>query len=251
VKFTHSGHILIAVEPAFPDASTPQLTVSVIDTGIGVPEDKIPSLFQKFSQADSSTTRRYGGTGLGLAISKQLVELMGGSIGVESRLGEGSKFWFKVPLLLDPERATATPQSCPRSSWAGRFAGLALRVLVVEDNVINQKVAFRLLEKLGLRADLAANGREAVEMAAASCYDVVFMDCQMPVMNGYEAAAEIRRRESARHATIIAMTAEATVRCREECLRAGMDSFIAKPVKLDDIVDALKNCGDAARASLA
>ncbi len=129
-----------------------------------------------------------------------------------------------------------------RPTLAGKFAGLSIRVLVVEDNIVNQKVASRLLERLGLRADVAGHGREAIEMLEMMPYDLVFMDCQMPEMNGYEATAEIRRREGKdRHVPIVAMTAEATVTCRDQCMAAGMDSYISKPVRLDDIVEALKS----------
>jgi CheY-like chemotaxis protein len=128
------------------------------------------------------------------------------------------------------------------SSVAGRFAGSALRVLIVEDNVVNQRVAFRMLERLGLIADVAANGREALEMLGLLTYDVVFMDCQMPEVDGYQAAAEIRRREGPnQHVTIIAMTADVLKGSRERCLDAGMNSFISKPVKLDDLIKALQN----------
>jgi len=389
VKFTQKGHVLVAVECERQSPQTAHMRVSVTDTGIGIPQDKIGSLFQKFTQADNSTTRRYGGTGLGLAISKQLIQLMGGSIGARSTLGEGSTFWFTLPLALDTQPAPfpatelrdlrvlivddievnrrvvheqitgwemrngsfasgeealealhaaersgdpyqiviadyqmpsmdgallgaaikadpalkdtvvvmltsignwgdvrrmqgASIDAClmkpvrsslllntlvtawskrlerlpqdrdianlrkatagPQSGLAGKFAGLSFRVLVVEDNVVNQKVALRLLERLGLRADVAANGREAIQMLELLPYDLVFMDCQMPEMTGYEATAEIRRRQgSGRRVPIVAMTAEATVVCRDQCIQAGMDGYIAKPVKLEDIADALRD----------
>ncbi len=390
VKFTPSGHVVIAVEFEGKDEQDrTRMRVLVKDTGIGIPEDKIGMLFEKFTQVDSSTTRKYGGTGLGLAISKQLVELMGGTIQAESRLREGSTFSFVLPLPVDSEPAPApapivdltglrvlivddnevnrrvvheqisswgmrngsyssgtaalqavltaqtsgdpyhviiTDYQMPeldgatlaamvkanpatkdtvivvltsvghrsdlakeskgdkidaclvkpvrhsqlldavatcwskrlqahdpqpeagfhkslgalRTSVAGRFADAALRVLVAEDNVVNQRVALRMLERLGVRADVAGNGREAVEMVKMLSYDVIFMDCQMPDMNGFEATTEIRRLEgSGRHTTIVAMTADASSRCRETCTAAGMDSFIAKPVKLEDVIAAL------------
>jgi len=391
LKFTPSGHVLIAAEFEGKDEQEcARMRISVKDTGIGIPEEKVGLLFEKFMQVDTSTTRKYGGTGLGLAISKQLVELMGGSISVESRLREGSTFSFVLPLPVDPQpapaaapivdltglrvlivddnevnrrvvheqisswgmrngsyasggealqailsaqaggdpyhvviadyqmpeldgatltamikanpatkgtvvviltsvghrsdlikapngnnidaclvkpvrhsqlldtiatawsrRLQATADVLPeagfqkslgalRTSVAGRFADSAIRVLVAEDNVVNQRVALRMLERLGVRADVAGNGREAVEMVNMLSYDVIFMDCQMPDMNGFEATAEIRRVEgSQRRTAIIAMTADASARCRESCIAAGMDSFIAKPVKLEDVIAAL------------
>ncbi len=390
VKFTSRGHVLITVGCEGKDENNAQVRISVTDTGIGIPPDKIDALFQKFVQADSSTTRRYGGTGLGLAISKQLIALMGGSIHVESRLGEGSTFWLVLPLPLDAQpcpapapivdlaglrvlivddnevnrrvvheqisswemrngsfvsgeealhairtaqasgdpyqvviadyqmpgidgatlaatikadpaikdtvvimltsvghwrelsvqegasvdaclvkpvrhsqllNALATAWSSKlqakaegrseldyqtsltslKSTLAGRRADSRVRALVAEDNVVNQKVACRLLDRLGIRADVAANGREAVEMLGKLSYDVIFMDCHMPEMNGYEATIEIRRREKAnRRVAIVAMTADVSVACREQCLAAGMDEYIPKPVKLEHLTAALQ-----------
>ena len=149
----------------------------------------------------------------------------------------------KATVLAGPDKiAVRNSKGSAPSSVAGRFAGSALRVLIVEDNVVNQRVAFRMLERLGLLADVAGNGREAVEMVGLLPYDVIFMDCQMPEMDGYEAAAEIRRREGPnQHVTIIAMTADVLKGSRERCLDAGMNSFISKPVKLDDLIKALQN----------
>jgi CheY-like chemotaxis protein len=389
VKFTHHGHVLITVESAKND----RVRVSVADTGIGIADEKLAGLFEKFSQADSSTTRRYGGTGLGLAISKQLVELMGGAMHAESRVGEGSTFAFSLPLALDPQpdtdplpieelnglrvlivddnkvnrrivheqitswglrngsfahaedalealrgaresgdpynfvisdfqmavmdgaslakaikadpairdtvvvvlssvghsreamealdidaylvkpvrqsqlfntlvrtwaakRRTAQRSQAdgPRPPLAGqpclqtKFDGRQLRVLVAEDNVINQKVAIRILERMGIRADVAANGREVINMMQILPYDIIFMDCQMPEMNGYEAATEIRRREaSGRHIAIIAMTAEVLADARERCLASGMDDFVPKPIRIESLVDALKQWAPAAQ----
>jgi PAS domain S-box-containing protein len=388
VKFTPSGHVLIAVECEGDDKHNAQMRVSVTDTGIGIPSDKIGSLFEKFTQVDSSTTRRYGGTGLGLAISKQLVELMGGSIHVESRMGQGSTFWFTLPLPRDTEPYAATvpivdlsglrvlivddnevnrrvvheqisswgmrngsfasgeealkairsaqasgdpyqmviadyhmPEidgaalaamikadplsqdtvvvmltsvghwrevrglegagidaclvkpvrhsqlldtlstawskklqaatqaesqyrgslTALKSTVAGKLADCPLRVLVAEDNVVNQKVALQMFQRLGIRADVAENGRKAVELTKMLSYDVIFMDCHMPEMNGYQAAIEIRRRERpSRRVAIIAMTADASASCRERCLAAGMDDFVAKPVTLEQLKVALQ-----------
>jgi CheY-like chemotaxis protein len=390
VKFTHQGHVLVTVESETND----RVRVSVSDTGIGVAPEKLAGLFEKFSQADSSTTRRYGGTGLGLAISKHLVELMGGAIHAESRVGEGSTFAFTLPLAPDPQPNTdplpmaelnglrvlivddsevnrrivheqitswgmrngsfasgeqalgalrgaresgdpydlviadfqmpgmdgatltkaikadpairdtvvvvlssigdsreareaqgvdaymvkpvrqsqlfntlvhvwsaklrtahrgpagLTGPSSPaaKASLPLRFDGSRVRVLVAEDNVINQKVAVRILERMGIRADVAANGREVVEMMRILPYDVVFMDCQMPEMNGYEAATEIRRREGpGRHIAIIAMTAEVLAGARERCLASGMDDYVSKPIQIESLVDALKRWAPASQ----
>jgi PAS domain S-box-containing protein len=386
VKFTPNGNVLISVQCDGHDAENAQMRISVRDSGVGIAQESIGRLFEKFSQVDSSTTRKFGGTGLGLAISKKLVNLMGGSIGVESRLGEGSTFWFKLPLRVDTEppviasslagihdvralivddnevnrrvlqeqltgwgmrngsaaggaealqamraelgsgdpyqfvfldyqmpemdgimvaraiqddlslrgtpivmltslgQAHEVSQSqgdildaclakpvrqsqlfntvvavwakhrgmgvsagiSPKSDGAAAKQGLdgletsftssRVRVMVVEDNIVNQKVACRMVEKLGLRADVAANGLEAVEMFELLPYDLILMDCQMPEMDGYEATAEIRQREgAARRVVIIAMTAEAMTGTRERCLEAGMDDYISKPVKLAEL----------------
>jgi two-component system sensor histidine kinase/response regulator len=382
IKFTPRGSVRVTVECIGQDTQTARMRVAVQDTGVGIAQEKLASLFAKFSQVDSSITRRYGGTGLGLAIAKQLIELMGGSVAVESRLGEGSTFSLTLPLRQDAEpgggadvaglrglRVLAVDDhpvarrvlidltaswgmrsgSCAsgeealqavraaqaggdryhfvvldyqmpgmdgaalaaaikadpalreavvvmlssvgqwtevrhmegagidaflvkpvrqeqllntlatawgkkvkpvdgehriaelRARWAGSFAGLGLRVLVAEDNAVNQKVAVRMLEKLGLRTDLASNGREAVELREMLPYDLILMDCQMPEMDGYEAAREIRRREGGhRQTAIVAMTAEAMMGARERCIEAGMDDYIAKPVRFADMVKALQ-----------
>jgi CheY-like chemotaxis protein len=370
--------------------------IAVRDTGPGIPAEKVGSLFQKFSQLDGSSTRRYGGTGLGLAISKQLIGLMGGTIGVESRVGEGSTFWFSLPLQLDanphagpvpaadlrglrvlivddnevnrrllheqimswgmrdgssdggagalrelgaaqrvgdpyrivlldnqmPEmdgvavaraikgdplirdvvvvlltsvgrwsevrllegasidawlvkpvrqsqllstlatawskRLEASPNpavpaiakaaserseylAAMKETLASRGSGSRVRVLLAEDNAVNQKVATLLLVKLGIRPDVAANGHEAIEMLELVPYDLIFMDCQMPEMDGYAASRQIRRSETAgRRVAIVAMTAEAMAGSREVCLAAGMDDYITKPVTLEEFFEALR-----------
>ena len=388
VKFGSTGSVAITVDCESPNEQRALLRICITDGGPGVPLEKVGSLFQKFSQVDASTTRRYGGTGLGLAISKQLVELMGGKIGVNNLPGEGATFWFTLPLEIDPSRpggpqpvvelrdlrvlivddnelsrrviheqitswgmrnggvssadglnealleakrrggpyhfaiidccvsgidgvtlATAiksNPEirdtvvillasvgqwaaierlegSCidasvvkpvrqsqlmnslaiawsrklgrpfldgPNShrpaangevSTVDRFAGRQVRVLVAEDNVVNQKVAALMLQRLGLRPDFAANGHEAVEMFSMAPYDLIFMDCQMPIMDGYEATREIRgRQRSGGRVAIIAMTAEAMAGSRENCLAAGMDDYVSKPVKQSDLLEKLE-----------
>ena len=208
------------------------------DTGPGIPPGARAHLFESFYQVESSSSRRHGGTGLGLAISRQLVELMGGEVGVETQVGKGSTFWFTVQLGIAPEApwkpAPPHPVELPvNGSGKGR-------VLVVEDNPVNQKVAVRILEVLGFETEVAANGAEAVEAASRTRYAAVLMDCQMPVVDGYEATAEIRRREgSARHTPVIAMTASAIEGDRERCLAAGMDDYLSKPVHPDEIAGIL------------
>ncbi len=387
IKFTERGHVLISVDCQANDGGLTTLRTRVRDTGSGIPADKMKLLFQKFSQLDSASARPCGGTGLGLAISRQLVELMGGAIGADSTPGEGSTFWFTLPLVLDalhqapplmtdelrglrvlivddnevnrrvvheqissggmrngsyatagealdamrsaqangdPFRFVITDFRMPvmdgamlasairsdplladtivvmltsvggrrdvsgvadqildaclvkpvrkaqlldalASAWSkkrcgsdiaaphvasrenalrtaavGRFQGSGIRVLVAEDNVVNQKVAVRMLERAGIRADVAGNGREAIEMLRLAPYEAIFMDCQMPEVDGYEATRAIRRTEKpGRRAAIIAMTADALSGSRERCIASGMDDFITKPLKIDDLLGAL------------
>jgi CheY-like chemotaxis protein len=390
IKFTSKGHVYLSVECEERTGGQARLRFSVADTGIGIPAGKLGHIFERFTQADASTTRKYGGTGLGLSISKQLVELMGGNIGVESKIGEGSRFWFTLALPVDltppdtapidvdmtgvrvlgvdnnptnlfvlreqlnswglrndsstsaedaltllraaqsagdpyhiaildqqmpimdgeqlartikadaelkstalvlltsigirgdaarmkeagfsayltkparssqllnalmtvwdnQKRAPSAPFVTRHSLAQGRATIFSdertqpifrARVLVVEDNAVNQMVAARLLEKLGCRVDVAANGREAVEMVGLLPYDAIFMDCQMPEMDGFEATQEIRSREgSSVHCPIIAMTANAMQGDRERCLDAGMDDYVSKPIRKADLTEALE-----------
>ncbi len=337
VKFTEAGEVVVRVALESEDANGVVLRVSVSDTGIGIAEGDQARLFQPFTQADMSSSRKYGGTGLGLAISRQIVEAMGGEIGVESRIGEGSRFRFTVRL----QRSSTVPESRPplpvdrvlllighaptreaiarqlaawniatdgeedptktyeaaildgdapedvvermrgRTICLTRFAGrrdregvrwltrpvkaaalydaiasvlpgatasrpaspqpasapkaashMARRILVAEDNTVNQRVAVRQLQKLGFSADAVSNGLEAVEAVERIPYDLVLMDCQMPEMDGFAATAEIRRRERrGRHVPIVAMTANALEGDRERCIAAGMNDYLSKPVR--------------------
>jgi PAS domain S-box-containing protein len=239
VKFTDKGHARITVTGEGRRDGEARLQFRVEDTGIGIPEEKLSKIFEKFTQADGSTTRRHGGTGLGLTISKQLVEIMGGTMGVTSRPGEGSTFWFTLDMPLSEEtsrvRQTATRApgterpTPPRTTQEPN----ATRVLLAEDNIVNREVAALMLERLGCRVDVATTGKDAVEMITRFPYDLVFMDCLMPEMDGFEATDEIRELESGtRHVPIIAMTGLAMEGDRERCFEAGMDDYLCKPVTL-------------------
>ena len=235
VKFTERGTVQIEVSRL----GEARLKVSVTDSGIGIDEEQLNRMFQRFTQADSSTTRRYGGTGLGLAISKTLVELMGGTIGVSSRPGVGSTFWFTlpliaakaaaaVPLLPAPADEAARPPPTRAAAQPGHE-----RLLLVEDNFVNQRVAVYMLTKLGFRVDVALHGREAIDMLGKLAYDLVLMDCQMPEMDGFEATRTIRDRSSCvldHDVPVIAMTANAFPEDRARALASGMNDFLAKPV---------------------
>jgi CheY-like chemotaxis protein len=253
VKFTERG--VVRIEVSRHDAA--HVKVSVIDSGIGISPEQLDRMFQRFTQADSSTTRRYGGTGLGLAISKTLVELMGGSIGVHSEPGAGSTFWFTLPTGVaaqapDETRAPTAPPPVPLlvAEIAGPAgpppAAAALRqshLLLVEDNFVNQRVAVYMLSKLGARVDVAKHGREAIEMLGKYAYDLVLMDCQMPEMDGFEATRVIRDRASPvldHEIPVIAMTANAFPEDRAHALACGMNDFLAKPVDRSVLANMLK-----------
>jgi two-component system, sensor histidine kinase len=236
VKFTSAGEVVVRVTRSMQTAHEALLRFEACDTGIGIPPEAQERLFNAFAQADSSTTRKYGGTGLGLAICKQLVEMMGGQIGVESAPGQGSTFWFTARLVPRPVPDDAGGLAVPALDGTRVLSVDTQRrpgVLLAEDNVVNQKVAVRILEKLGCRVDVAANGFEALEALAQRTYDIVFMDCQMPEMDGYAATQALRMREAQTggHLPVIAMTANAMPSDREQCLAIGMDDYMTKPVK--------------------
>ena len=242
IKFTHQGQVVMKVESEGPVTEEAHIRMAVEDTGIGIALDKLEHIFEKFTQAHSESDHQYGGTGLGLAICHQLVDLMGGTIEATSRLGQGSVFRFGLTLPVYTEEPTPEISTEEIGEVVARASKRIVnaRVLVVEDNVFNQKVATEMLRKLGCRVDMAGNGKEAVDMVQTFPYDLVLMDCQMPEMDGYEATAEIRRTEGAeRRIPIIAMTANAMQGDRERCLEAGMDDYVSKPVRMEYLTEVL------------
>jgi two-component system sensor histidine kinase RpfC len=236
IKFTNEGSVTLRCSVAT-HRNHGHLTLSVIDTGIGIPRERQAAIFDVFEQVDNSVTRKYGGSGLGLAISRQLAELMDGEISVKSEVGHGSTFTVRLRLETSDVVRTDKPAE------PGELPRYGLKALIVEDNPFNQMVTRKTLTKLGIDADIAENGAVALEMLDASLYDLVFMDIRMPVMDGYEATRQIRARGDAT-ATIpvLAITAEATEKARAQCLEAGMDGYLAKPVRIDKIVAAVDAC---------
>jgi len=249
IKFTDSGEVALEVSQRGETGGEMQLHFSIRDTGVGLSESAQKKLFQSFTQADASTTRKHGGTGLGLAICRKLVELMGGSIGVTSTLGEGSTFWFKLPFA----RQTAASLPVDGTKAALKYlngakavlppAAKDTRIILAEDNAINQLVGLKQLNKLGCdNVRIASNGVEAVAMWQQDSRAIILMDCQMPEMDGYEATRKIRELEKEKHlprTPIIAMTAHAMQGDRERCLEAGMDNYVSKPVDTDELRNAL------------
>ncbi|HUA19543.1 MAG TPA: two-component regulator propeller domain-containing protein [Bryobacteraceae bacterium] len=250
VKFTDRGTVRLSLSAgATSEPHCVLLRVTVSDTGIGIAPEAQERLFQSFSQAETSTTRRYGGTGLGLAISRRLVDLMGGEIGFESRLGEGSTFWFTAKLSLGAE-GLAKSNSLEKGQPYEQSCGT---ILVVEDNRINQKVLTHQLINLGYAVEVAQNGAEAVTKVRARRYDLILMDVQMPVMDGYQATQEIRNLdEDSSSIPIVAVTANAFQSEREKCLFAGMDDYLTKPVdrgRLEETVRRWVKGGNEAKRS--
>ena len=244
VKFTDSGgvHVAVSADPPAADGEM-QIHIAVRDTGLGIPPDRMSKLFQPFSQADASITRRYGGTGLGLAISQRLAEAMGGTMWADSSGVPGQGSTFNVVITT----RASTPAASPKPSAGGAYdldpqhaERHPLDILLVEDNVVNQKLALRLLSRMGYEADLAANGREAVQAVERRHYDLVLMDVQMPEMDGLEATREIVARvPPEQRPRIVAMTANALAEDRERCLQAGMNGYIAKPIQVQELVAAV------------
>lgn len=243
LKFTEHGQIELIVEGMECPIEYPRKTkikVSVKDTGIGIPPEIQPTLFDKFTQADATTTRKYGGTGLGLAICKQLAALMGGDIGLESIYGQGSTFWFTMTLPILNEKEI--PALEEKTDQVDQLKGA--RILLAEDNPVNQDIASEILGQMGCEITLAHNGREAVEyIAKGQTFDLVLMDCQMPELDGYQATQQIRdylRQTNHKHLPIIAITANALKQDRDKCFAAGMDDHLGKPFLKKDLVAILK-----------
>jgi CheY-like chemotaxis protein/HPt (histidine-containing phosphotransfer) domain-containing protein len=205
-----------------------KLKFEVVDSGIGIPKERAGTLFDKFTQADSSTTRKFGGTGLGLAISKDLVEKMGGKLELDSRIGEGTTFFFDLTFEKTDEAPDSKDAKIVSISW-----NKAPELLLVEDNPINQKVAMKNLEDAGCKVSLANDGVEALEMLAGNTFDLIFMDVQMPRMDGLEATRKIREAEKGEeeHKTIVALTAHALKEEIDKCFDAGMDDYLPKPIR--------------------
>ena len=243
VKFTEDGSVSVLVtSQQHQDSNSAVVRFSVSDTGIGLTTEQQRNLFQAFTQADRSTTRRFGGTGLGLSIAKRLAELMGGSIGVESQVGRGTTFWFTVRLGLgvaaDSARRKVEKPAHEIEDARNLFHGRAGLILVADDNLTNQQIAVGILKKLGLRATTADNGAEVMEALRADKYDLVLMDMQMPVMDGLEATRRIRERFGL-GLPVIAMSASAMAGDREDCRQAGMDDFVSKPVVPRELASVL------------
>jgi signal transduction histidine kinase/ligand-binding sensor domain-containing protein/CheY-like chemotaxis protein len=235
VKFTERGSVKLTVAGRPAEQNRYTLTFSIRDTGIGVAAEQLPRLFRKFTQADSSAARKYGGTGLGLAISRRLADLMNGSIDAESTPGVGSTFRFLV--TLETVAAPAAQNGHPRVFLK---AVQPMRILLAEDNPVNVKVAVGLLTRLGYSSHVAANGKEVLAAMEKEPFDIVFMDCQMPELDGFEATRQIRERLGDQRPVIIAMTANAMEGDRERCLHSGMDDYLAKPLVLSDLADCLE-----------
>ena len=237
MKFSDNGSVVISLRSEDIDARHCRLHFAVTDSGIGISDEAQRGIFRSFSQVDASTTRRFGGTGLGLSICKHLVELMGGSIGVTSVAGEGSTFFFEVPFAVADSSASIRP---PDAIDAPAPA-VAQQILVAEDNLVNQLIVVRMLEKLGHKVQCVSNGREALEALDKAPYDLVLMDCQMPEMDGLEATRAIRASQdpAVAHIPVIAMTANAMAGDRELCLEAGMNDYLSKPVSMQEIAKTI------------
>jgi two-component system sensor histidine kinase/response regulator len=241
IKFTDKGEVAIDISCVSSDAENVRIRCTVRDTGVGLSEEAQKNLFQPFTQADSSTTRKFGGTGLGLAICHKLVSLMRGKIGVESRAGQGSTFWFEIPVQRTSITA-APPRSVAPAMPAPAIRSNKPRVLVIEDGAANQKLAVYQLNKLGCEVELANNGSAGIEAWQRHQHRVILMDCHMPQMDGYEATRHIRKLEAEQGlppSRIIAMTASVMPGDREACLSCGMNDYVSKPVAITELRAAL------------
>jgi CheY-like chemotaxis protein len=255
VKFTVKGEVEGRLQAQKVVGSKTKLRCAIEDTGIGNAPERMDRVFKPFSQVDASTTRKYGGTGLGLMISKRLCQLMGGTLWLESKKDVGSTFYFTV--LVEVAAAGSDAQVSPSSTQLSRPQSLpskpesdnglnkshSLRILLAEDNVVNQKVGLKILERLGYKADVAQNGLEVLASLEKQAYDVILMDIQMPEMDGVEATRQIHDRWPAEERPyIVAMTAHALTSDRELYLSEGMDDYISKPVCMDELRQTLERC---------
>jgi len=256
IKFTYKGEIVLSISPVSETPDEISLRISVKDTGIGIPEEKKEQVFQRFTQLDSSVTRKEGGTGLGLAITTKLIEFMGGTLNLDSRENEGSEFWFVLALMKpqennntpeaaagEPEKALSVDHHSEQQQFINNIIPADNHILLVEDNIINQQVAKAMLHKLTCTVDIAENGIEAVDALKKTSYALVIMDLQMPLMGGLDATKEIRKMETGvlnPDIPIIAMTANATQEDKKNCLDAGMNDFITKPFMLQNLRELLQ-----------
>lgn len=242
IKYTEKGHVTVIVDGTKKDDHNIDVLFTVIDTGIGIPEDKLEVIFEKFSQADISITRKYGGTGLGLTITKELVKLMNGTISVKSKVGKGSTFSLNIPFNIVKENGIVlnAPTTSPVRHTSPRTIQKdpsSINVLIAEDHPLNQILMKKITQKMGFKnVVICENGKLALEEYKKSSFDMIFMDCHMPEMNGYELTKNIREMEknTGEHILIIALTADAMPETREKCLQAGMDEYISKPINLDN-----------------
>lgn len=258
IKFTDEGCVILRVIKEDETESQTTLRFKVQDTGAGISETEQQRLFQPFSQVNSKLARKHGGTGLGLAISKQIVELMGGQIGVVSERGEGSTFWFTVKLekglkenaIAPQQKAVAITENVVSNIPVFPHEDLShLKVLVAEDNPVNQQVTLYYLKKLNINADVVINGLEVLSALSRSSYDVVLMDCMMPEMDGYETTRLIREGADSKRIKIIAMTANAMQGERERCIEAGMDDYLSKPIAEEELNAMLARCSSQAESN--
>ena len=247
IKFTESGHVRVTLRNAVDGREgRSEYDLIVEDTGVGIPEDKLEKIFDKFTQADGSITRRFGGTGLGLTITRRLVEMFGGRIWVESVEGKGSKFNIRIPLEVaqKPRHAAAEQKSVGADKIS--LHGRQPQILLVEDNAVNQKVVLAILTKRGFHVEIAANGLEALAAVQKAQFDLVLMDVQMPYMDGIEATRKIREELGMTTLPIIAMTAHAMTGDRERCINAGMNDYASKPVNPTTLVHTIMRYLDSA-----
>jgi two-component system sensor histidine kinase/response regulator len=240
IKFSDKGRVTIHVKLLESDAETALLRFEVEDQGIGIEAATLSRLFSAFEQADNTTTRQYGGTGLGLAITKKLAQLMGGDAGATSELGHGSRFWFTARLRLGVQGATSqapVPSLQAETILARDYADRKL--LLVEDDLFNQEITLIILQEIWPVVDLAEDGLQAVERVKDKCYDLILMDMQMPRMDGLSATRQIRTLPYGFDVPVIAMTGNAFVEDRNRCYDAGMNDFLAKPVKPADLFEVI------------